>query len=117
EALETCMLQNEIKRDEYEALMNQASSEEDLENVDRKFKCMLQCLSEEMEMVDSTGYIDVELIEQYQELSDDQRENIYECKRMHDEEPDMCEYAFKMTLCFKEKFGMGDYSSSGESAS
>lgn len=109
------MAEHNISKDEYEAVMNQASSEEDLDNVEMKFKCAIQCLATEMEMVDSNGYWDVELFANYQELSDEQRGYFYECKRVHDVELDMCEYGFRMSLCLKEKMGSDYYSGSEES--
>lgn len=69
----------------------------------------------QMELVDSNGYWDVELFAKYQDLSDDQREYFYECKQVNDVLEDMCEYAFQMTTCLKEKIGPMDYSSSSES--
>lgn len=109
------MNEHDISKSEYEALLNQSSSEEDLDNLDMKYKCAVQCLATEMEMVDSNGYWDVELFAKYQEMSDEQRGYFYECKRVYDVEEDMCEYGFQMTLCLKEKLGLLDYSTSGES--
>lgn len=109
------MYENGISKDEYEAMVNRTSSEEDLESLDERYKCAVQCLAIEMELVDINGYWDVELIAKNQELSDDEREYFYECKQVHDVLEDMCEYAYQMTICLKEKIGPLEYSSSSES--
>lgn len=109
------MIDNGISKDEYDALVHRTSSEEDLENLDTRYKCAVQCLVTQMEMVDSNGYWDVESFTKYQELSDEERGYFYDCKRVHDVIEDMCEYAFQMTICLKEKIGPMDYLSSSES--
>lgn len=107
------MKDNGISKEEYEA--NRTSSEEDLKYRDTRYKCAVQCMATQMEMVDSNGYWDVESFAKYKELSDEERGYFYDCKGVNDVLEDMCEYAYQMTICLKEKMGPMDYSSTSES--
>ncbi|XP_016995001.1 general odorant-binding protein 57c [Drosophila takahashii] len=104
-----CLASNNISQAEFQELIDRASSEEDdIENTERRYKCFVFCLAEKGNLLDSNGYLDVEMIDQFEPVSDELREILYECKKLHDDEEDHCEYAFKMVTCLTESLEQSD---------
>lgn len=99
EAVDKCLEANDITREEFTELTNITSSEEDEEKIERKYKCFLHCVAMEIDIVDSEGYVDVDLIENHGQLSVQNRLAFSECKTENDHFSDMCEYAYKFFLC------------------
>ncbi|TDG51063.1 hypothetical protein AWZ03_002426 [Drosophila navojoa] len=102
EMVTKCLADNEIERVEYESLLSQNNSDIDMDNIDMKYKCYLHCMATEMDILDSNGYVDIELISEHEELTPKDREVFVECKRIHDGGEDFCEYAFNITMCLFE---------------
>ncbi|XP_033155724.1 general odorant-binding protein 57c [Drosophila mauritiana] len=104
-----CLASNNISQAEFQELIDRNSSEEDdLENTERRYKCFIHCLAEKGNLLDTNGYLDVDKIDQIEPVSDELREILYDCKKIHDEEEDHCEYAFKMVICLTESFEQSD---------
>ncbi|KAH8365119.1 hypothetical protein KR084_002218, partial [Drosophila pseudotakahashii] len=104
-----CLASNNISQAEFQELIDRASSkEDDIENTEMRYKCFVYCLAEKGNLLDSNGYLDVEMIDQYEPVSDELREVLYDCKKMHDDEEDRCEYAFKMVTCLTESLEQSD---------
>ncbi|XP_017025047.1 general odorant-binding protein 57c [Drosophila kikkawai] len=108
-----CLAANNISQTEFQELIEQSSSEEedyeeDLDNTERKYKCFVYCLGEKGKILDSNGYLDVGLVEQMEPLSEQIRDVLYHCKKIHDQEEDKCEYAFQMVRCLSENIDQSD---------
>ncbi|KAH8290896.1 hypothetical protein KR054_006856, partial [Drosophila jambulina] len=106
-----CLAANNISQAEFQELIDQRSSEEeddedDLDNTERKYKCFVYCLGEKGNVLDSNGYLDVDLVDQIEPLSEQTRDVLYYCKKTHDQEEDRCEYAFQMARCLWENIEM-----------
>ncbi|XP_016991907.1 general odorant-binding protein 57c [Drosophila rhopaloa] len=98
-----CLALHNISQAEFQELIDSTSSEEDdIENTERRYKCFVHCLGEKGNILDSNGYLDVDLIDQIEPVSDELREILYDCKQINDGEEDKCEYAFKMVTCLTE---------------
>lgn len=119
-AINTCLAANNISQEEYEAIMNTTSSEEyedDDENedvIERKYKCFVNCLFGEMNLMNSSGYIDLELVETHQEFSDKTRVAFLECNEQNDHITDKCEYAFSFLLCLKDSLDWSEFTRDSE---
>ncbi|KAH8299791.1 hypothetical protein KR044_005979, partial [Drosophila immigrans] len=100
-AVNQCLEENNITREEYGAILNVSSSEEsdDTDDLEMKYKCALHCMAVAMDVVDSNGYVDVELVENHGKLSENNYDAFTECKKENDYLEDMCEYAYKFVLC------------------
>ncbi|XP_023164922.1 general odorant-binding protein 57c-like [Drosophila hydei] len=94
-----CLADNKIDRAEFEEIINQNSSEIDRDNIDQKYKCYLHCLATEVNILDSDGYVDIDLVNEFEKVSDKVRDALEECKNMHDGDEDACDYAFNMLTC------------------
>ncbi|XP_016957728.1 general odorant-binding protein 57c [Drosophila biarmipes] len=106
--LAECLAANNISQAEFQELIERSSGEEDLENTERRYKCFVHCLAKKGNLLDSNGYLDVEMIDQLEPVTDELREVLYECKKIHDSEEDLCEYAFKMVTCLTESLEQSD---------
>ncbi|XP_034476711.1 general odorant-binding protein 57c-like isoform X1 [Drosophila innubila] len=94
QAVDKCMTANNIDREEYVEILNKTE-----DTVDRKYKCFVYCLGQEMHIVDSSGYVDVELVEQHGKLSEKNRAAFSECTEQNQHISDMCNYAYKYVNC------------------
>ncbi|KAH8254614.1 hypothetical protein KR032_011225, partial [Drosophila birchii] len=107
-----CLAANNISQAEFQELIEQASSEdeddEDLDNTERRYKCFVHCLGEKGNILDSNGYLDVDLVDQIEPLTEQTRDVLYYCKKIHDREEDKCEYAFLMVRCLSENIEPSD---------
>ncbi|EDW36188.1 GL17664 [Drosophila persimilis] len=103
-----CLYFSHITLEELQAQMNVSSSEEDLENLDRKYKCFAHCLVARANLLDSRGRVDVAKIDELEPLTDEHRQALENCKRAHDDDPDNCEYAFSMFLCLSDYLEASD---------
>ncbi|KAM8713342.1 hypothetical protein ACLKA7_013627 [Drosophila subpalustris] len=113
-AVDTCMKANDITYEEYDEFFNTTSSEEDWDNIKRKYKCFVHCLAKEMDIVDSDGYVDMELVEKQGELSKKNWNAFSECKKENDDYLDMCEYAYAFLDCLTEKMDFNDFNNESE---
>ncbi|KAI8038585.1 general odorant-binding protein 57c [Drosophila gunungcola] len=104
-----CLASNNISQAEFQKLWDRKSSEEeDIENTEKRYKCFVHCLAEWGHILDSNGHLDMDLIDQKEPVSDELREILNNCKKIHDDEEDKCEYAFKMLTCLTESFEQND---------
>ncbi|KAH8258365.1 hypothetical protein KR038_010205, partial [Drosophila bunnanda] len=107
-----CLTANNISQAEFQELMEQRSSEEydeeDLDNTETRYKCFLHCLAEKGNILDSNGHLDVDVLDQIEPLSEQIRNVLYYCKKIYDQEDDVCEYAFQMARCLSENFQQND---------
>ncbi|XP_016930660.3 general odorant-binding protein 57c [Drosophila suzukii] len=103
-----CLASNNITQAEFQELIERSSEEDDLENTERRYKCFVHCLAKKGNLLDSNGYLDVEKIDQIEPLTEDLREVLYDCKKMHDDEQYLCEYAFKMVTCLTDNLEQSD---------
>ncbi|XP_034650943.1 general odorant-binding protein 57c [Drosophila subobscura] len=110
--VDDCLTTNNISQAEFQARINMNSSEEDLENLDRKYKCFAHCLATKANILDSGGLVDVAKIDEMEPLSDERRQALDNCKRAHDEQAqaDGCEYAFSILLCVSDHLEGSDES-------
>ncbi|EDV55306.1 general odorant-binding protein 57c [Drosophila erecta] len=110
-----CLASNNISQAEFQELVDRNSSEEeDLENTERRYKCFIHCLGEKGNLLDANGYLDVSRIDEIEQVSDELREILYDCKKIYDEEKDHCEYAFRMVICVTDSFEQSDEVSEAE---
>ncbi|XP_017051036.1 general odorant-binding protein 57c [Drosophila ficusphila] len=103
-----CLSINNITQAEFQELIDKSSEEEDLENTERRYKCFVYCLAEKGNLLDSKGYLDLDKIDQIEPVSDELREVLTDCKKINDDEEDVCEYAFKMVTCLTENIERQD---------
>lgn len=111
-----CLASNNISQAEFEELIDRSSSssdeedddDDDLENTERRYKCFVHCLAEKGNILNSNGYLDVDLLEQIEPLAAQTRDVLYYCKKIHDQEKDACEYAFQMVRCLLENIEQSD---------
>ncbi|XP_060656500.1 general odorant-binding protein 57c [Drosophila nasuta] len=108
-AVNQCLEDNNISREEYVALMNVTSSEESDDDLEMKYKCALHCLAVALEVVDSNGYVDVELVENHGKLTEDNYVAFTECKEENDYLEDMCEYAYKFVICLQTRIDLNAF--------
>ncbi|XP_022227148.2 general odorant-binding protein 57c [Drosophila obscura] len=112
--VDECLTINNITQAEFQERIDMSSSEEELENLDRKYKCFAHCLATKSDILDSQGHVDVAKIDEKEPLTDDHRQALENCKRAHDEEADadVCEYAFNILLCISDHLEASDASES-----
>ncbi|KAH8355315.1 hypothetical protein KR093_010761 [Drosophila rubida] len=113
-AVNQCLEENNISREEYVAIMNVTSSEESDDDLEMKYKCALHCLAVAMNIVDSNGYVDVELVDQQGKLSADNYVAFTECKEENDYLEDMCEYAYSFVICLQTRIDTSAFNSDSE---
>ncbi|EDW91400.1 general odorant-binding protein 57c [Drosophila yakuba] len=99
-----CLASNNISHAEFQELIDRSSEEDDIENTEWRYKCLIHCLAEKGSLLDSNGYLDVERIDQLEPVSDELRAILYDCKKVYDQEEDLCEYAFRMVICVTDSF-------------
>ncbi|XP_034476713.1 general odorant-binding protein 57c-like [Drosophila innubila] len=114
QAVDNCMAANNITQMDYVDFMNSTSLEEDEDNIERKYKCFLHCLAEDLDVVDSSGYIDIELVENHGKLSEKDRAAFVECKKENDHMTDMCEYAFSFLFCLPDNLDLTEFNNESE---
>ncbi|KAH8373781.1 hypothetical protein KR200_008596, partial [Drosophila serrata] len=108
-----CLTANNISQTEFQELIEQRRSEEeddeeDLDNVDTRYKCFIYCLGEKGNILDSNGYLDVDSLDKIEPLNEQIRDVLYYCKELHDQEEDRCEYSFQMVRCLSENIKQND---------
>lgn len=109
QAVETCMTANNIDQEEYVEILNKTE-----DTIDMKYKCFVHCLGREMKVVDSSGYVDVELVENHGKLSDRNRAAFSVCKEENDHISDMCIYAYKYVVCLQDNLDMTEFNSNSK---
>ncbi|XP_061395235.1 general odorant-binding protein 57c-like [Musca vetustissima] len=95
-----CMEQSEIAEDEFDSMMDmlEANATDDM---DHRFKCYTHCMLEKWDHFDETGKLDLAKMED-KNMSASEIEAVEKCKNDTEDIEDKCEYAFALTVCFRE---------------
>ncbi|XP_030387481.1 general odorant-binding protein 57c [Scaptodrosophila lebanonensis] len=105
--LDSCLESNHVTREELEFLSNQTSSEEDMDELDMKYKCFIHCMLNDLGLLDDKGFLNASKIEDFEEMGDSNRVVLYDCKRVHDvADLDKCVYAFNIAQCLYDNIDM-----------
>ncbi|XP_033254693.1 general odorant-binding protein 57c-like [Drosophila miranda] len=98
-----CLYFSHITQEKLQAQMNISSSEKDLEDLDRKYKCLAHCLVARANLLDSRGRVDVAKIDELEPLTDEHRQALETAKErtmmspITANMPSVCSSAYRIT--------------------
>ncbi|KAH8299799.1 hypothetical protein KR044_005977 [Drosophila immigrans] len=96
-----CEIENDAELKELHKILGPNGT--DLNSVEMKYKCLIHCSAKGLDFLDSNDHMDMDKYDEVAEWAPFRNE-VVECKTLNDNEQDKCEYAFKFTICLKEKY-------------
>ncbi|XP_064551929.1 general odorant-binding protein 57c [Drosophila montana] len=99
EVIDKCLDKNHIPKNQYEKLIKYGTVDQETGDIERKFKCFMHCIVNEMGVLDSDGYLSMKQVESLAELRDTDRIAFRKCNKKHHGEADLCEYAANIMTC------------------
>ncbi|KRF79623.1 uncharacterized protein Dvir_GJ25722 [Drosophila virilis] len=100
EIINKCLDKNNISKNQYEKLIKHGIMDTEIGNIERKFKCFMHCVVNEMGVLGSDGYLNMKQLDSLGELRDTDRITFRKCNKLYHREADACEYVSNIITCF-----------------